>query len=182
MNKQQKQSKPLRMALAVDPTTKGFAFVVIEDGLLVDWGVRHAGPIKTSGSLKKLRLLLRQFTPDMLVLEDVNHNSSRRWRRIRQLIGIFAREARRHRVIIRRVTRKEVQRYFAGHSVQITKHRVALALAERFPELRERLPRVRKVWMTEDERMSIFDALAMAMVVTELRDDSSPKVTSIETA
>lgn len=182
MNEQKEQDKPLRMALAVDPTTKGFAFVVIEDGLLVDWGVRHAGPIKTSGSLKKLRLLLKQFTPDVLVLEDVNHNSSRRWRRIRQLVGIFAREGRRHHVNIRRVTRRQVQRYFAGYSVPITKHRVALALAERFPELRERLPRVRKVWMTEDERMSIFDALAMAMVVTELRNDSSSNSTDIEAA
>src|ERR1700680_4923180 len=127
----------LRLALAVDPTTKGFAFVVLEDGLLVDWGVRHAGPQKNSGSMKKLRFLLRQFKPDVLVLEDTHHKSSHRWRRVRRLIGWFAREARKHHVSLRRVTRRQVQKYFATYSAQLTKHRVALALAERFPELRE---------------------------------------------
>ena len=32
-----------------------------------------------------------------------------------------------------------------------------------FPELEKRLPRVRKPWMSEDERMSIFDAVALAI-------------------
>lgn len=158
----------LRLALAVDPTTKGFAFAVLEDGMLVDWGVRHSGSEKNSGSMRKLRFLLRQFRPDVLVLEDIHHRSSRRWHRVRQLIGWFAREAHKHDVVVKRVTRREVQKHFSGYSGQPTKHRIALALADTFPELRERLPRVRKMWMTEDERMSIFDALAMAIVATDV--------------
>lgn len=166
MLKKVDKNKPVRLALAVDPTTKGFAFVVIEDGLLVDWGVRHAGLDKNRGSLRKLRLLLKQFSPDILVVEDTHHRSSRRWRRVRQLIGRFAQEARRYHASVKRVARREVQQHFSSYSRQLTKHRIALALAERFPELRSRLPRIRKMWMTEDERMSIFDALAMAIVVT----------------
>jgi len=162
----------LRLALAVDPTTKGFAFAVLEDGLLVDWGVRHSGSEKNSGSMRKLRFLLRQFKPDVLVLEDIHHRSSRRWHRVRQLIGWFAREAHKHDVLVKRVTRREVQKHFSGYSGQPTKHRIALALADTFPELRERLPRVRKMWMTEDERMSIFDALAMAVVATNSHEVS----------
>jgi hypothetical protein len=156
----------LRLALAVDPTTKGFAFVLLEDGLLIDWGVRHAGSNKNVGSIRKLRVLLTQYKPDVLIIEDVNHRSSRRWRRVRQLVGWFAREARRNRILLRRVAHQQVRKQFATYSPQVTKYRVAVALAQRFPELQERLPRVRKMWMTEDERMSIFDALAMAIVAT----------------
>jgi hypothetical protein len=43
-----------------------------------------------------------------------------------------------------------------------TKHDIALVLADRFPELRSWRPRRRKAWMSEDERMNIFDALALA--------------------
>ena len=38
---------------------------------------------------------------------------------------------------------------------------------EQFPELAPRLPRFRKLWMSEDERMSIFDALSLALALLE---------------
>jgi hypothetical protein len=40
-----------------------------------------------------------------------------------------------------------------------------VAIAKRFPELAPRLPRFRKPWMSEDYRMSIFDAVAMALTL-----------------
>ena len=43
------------------------------------------------------------------------------------------------------------------------KQEIAIAIAERFPELAPRLPRSRKPWMSEDYRMSIFDAVALAL-------------------
>jgi hypothetical protein len=44
-----------------------------------------------------------------------------------------------------------------------TKHEIAVAIAKRFPELAPRLPRFRKPWMSEDYRMSIFDAVAFGV-------------------
>jgi hypothetical protein len=38
-----------------------------------------------------------------------------------------------------------------------------VAIAKRFPELALRLPRFRKPWMSEDYRMSIFDAAGFAL-------------------
>ena len=55
-----------------------------------------------------------------------------------------------------------------------TKAEIATVLVQRFPELRHRMPRERTRWSTEDERMHIFDALALAMVV--LRPGTSPGV------
>jgi hypothetical protein len=39
-------------------------------------------------------------------------------------------------------------------------------LAEQFPELLSKLPAARKLWESEHERMSIFDALALAVTHT----------------
>jgi hypothetical protein len=48
---------------------------------------------------------------------------------------------------------------------QGTKHALAEIMAERFPdELGSRLPPKRKPWMSEDSRMNIFDAAALALV------------------
>jgi len=43
------------------------------------------------------------------------------------------------------------------------KQEIAGAIAKRFPELAPRLPRFRKPWMSEDYRMSIFDAVGLAI-------------------
>ena len=37
------------------------------------------------------------------------------------------------------------------------------AIARDFPELEPRLPPVRKIWISEDARMNIFDAVALGM-------------------
>ena len=44
-----------------------------------------------------------------------------------------------------------------------TKRQIAEAIAREFPELEPRLPPVRKIWMSEDRRMSIFDAVSLAI-------------------
>ena len=44
-----------------------------------------------------------------------------------------------------------------------TKREIAEAIVREFPELEPRLPPVRKIWMSEDVRMSIFDAAALAI-------------------
>jgi hypothetical protein len=158
-----------QLALSVDPTSKGFAFVVLENGLLVDWGVRRVRSNKNHDSVMKLRLLIQRYKPDIVVLEDVHHRSSRRGSRARRLLGRFAREAHAHGVAVTRVSQEEVQRRLGAHpGRQLTKHRIALVLADKFPELWEHLPRVRKIWMAEDERMNIFDALAMAIVAMDI--------------
>jgi len=46
---------------------------------------------------------------------------------------------------------------------QATKHALAEHLASRFPEeLGFRLPKKRRFWMSEDSRMDMFDAVALA--------------------
>jgi hypothetical protein len=47
-----------------------------------------------------------------------------------------------------------------------TKHALAEIFAKRFPEeLASRLPPKRRLWMSEDYRMHIFDAVALALVL-----------------
>jgi hypothetical protein len=46
----------------------------------------------------------------------------------------------------------------------MTKHRLAETIARRIPGLQLYVPPVRKPWMSEDARMGIFDAAALASV------------------
>ncbi|PIQ59960.1 MAG: hypothetical protein COV99_12520 [Bacteroidetes bacterium CG12_big_fil_rev_8_21_14_0_65_60_17] len=68
------------------------------------------------------------------------------------------------RVRVARIPKKTVRTAFDPQS-KVTKHQIAEIVAAYYTELRFQVPPPRKIWMSEDERMSIFSAVAMAMVV-----------------
>jgi hypothetical protein len=73
---------------------------------------------------------------------------------------IAAKEGKR--VLVRLVTRRQVCA-IGPLPLTATKYGRASFLAERFPELQGLLPPVRKLYMPEDDRMAIFDALGFAV-------------------
>lgn len=150
-----------RRVLAIDPTSKGLGFAVLEvpDGL-VDWGVKHASG--NGACLQRAAALIARYKPDVLVVERTDVSGCRRRRRVRQLVEDLLALARERDLRIRRISRRAVQRRFSAGG-PATKRQVAVALSERFPELVPHLPRERKPWMSEDERMGIFDAVAFAV-------------------
>jgi len=155
--------------LAIDPTTKGFAYALLEGpSLLIDWGLTQVEGRKHSNCLLRLEKLIERYAPDVLVLEDYRGAGSRRCTRIKRLIRSAAILARRDQLQTKQFSRGRVRRFFSPTAVP-TKQAIATAVAERFPELAPRLPRIRKPWMSEDERMSIFDAVALAVTYFETR-------------
>jgi hypothetical protein len=155
------------LVLAIFPSTKGFGYAVFEGPRsLVDWGVRAVrGRQKNLESLNGVRALLTFYRPDVLVLENYEGVGSRRAKRVRTLINLMAAQAARERMTTASFCRAEVRASFG----LTTKRRIAEAIVREFPELEPRLPPVRKIWMSEDPRMSIFDAAALAMTFFDTR-------------
>ena len=152
-----------KRVLAIDPTTKGFGFAVLEGPeVLVDWGMKQVrGDLsrRNRRCLEEILKMITRFQPDVLVVERTGVKSCRRRRRARRLMVSLLALARSHRLRTRRVSRRSVQRCFS-ETGSATKRQIAVALSERFPELGPHLPPERKPWMPEDERMGIFDAAA----------------------
>ena len=149
--------------LAIDPTTKGFGFVVFEGpARLVDWGVARVRRDRNIRTLLRVTALIRRYNPEVLVIEDHTSRTCKRRARVRELLRSIARLGPTHSIAIHREARRSVQKTFANLGVA-TKYPIAAALASRFPELAPLLPPMRKPWMTEDARMGIFDAAALAV-------------------
>jgi hypothetical protein len=145
--------------IAIDPTRTGFAFAVLEaPGHLIDRGQRTARP-KTGALIRKVEALLSKHYPAVLVLEDTAAPGARRRKRARGEIRELERLALKRAVPVERVSRLAVLDTFAPGK---GKYEVAVRLAEIFLELRDRLPWKRKVWMPEDPRMNVFDAVGLA--------------------
>lgn len=152
--------------LAIDPTRKGFGFAVLESPTeFIDWGVKEIRDSlrhRNRRCLEEVSRLIDRHQPDVLVVEHTGAKSCRRRLRARQLIDDVLILASVQNLRTRRVSRRRVQRCFSKTG-KATKRQVAVAIALRFPELEPHLPPVRKLWMSEAERMGIFDAVAFAL-------------------
>ena len=154
---------PSVRTLAIDPTWNGFAFVVLEGSeKLLDWGLCDIYRKKDERELiVRVAKVVEEHGPTAIVVETMA--SSRRGKLARRRITRIVGFARHHGIKVYRGSREEVREAFAGSGG--TKREIALALAQLFPELEAWLPRTRKAWMREDERMSIFDAASFALAV-----------------
>lgn len=156
--------KPMRLrrVLAIDPTHRGFGFAVLETpDRLVDWGVVHVRSDTHAGCMKRIGQLIEHHQPTVIVTEDGEAEGSRRGTRVRKLIAAVQRltldlGARSAAVSLTKT------RHAFSRSDPVTKYDIVVAIAERFPELRPVLPRRRKCYMSEDERTTIFQAVAYA--------------------
>ena len=146
--------------VAIDPTTRGFAYAFLEgEKSLSDWGLVHVLLRTEANTLSRVEQILDRCHPDLIAVED--GRGSRRRQRARHLIKRIEELAKLRDLPVRRVSRSCVRETLKP---AFTKDDIALAVASIFPELGPRLPRPRdRAWKTEDERMSIFDAVSFAI-------------------
>jgi hypothetical protein len=149
--------------LAVYPSTRGLSFVLFEGFLSpVDWGVHEArGLNKNAQCLKSISKLFIQHTPDVLVIQDMSATGTRRAWRIESLNRAICDLAEMYGTPVCAYSRVQVRECFARLGFT-TKHDIAGTIAKHIPALDRYMPPVRKPWMSEDARMGLFDAAALA--------------------
>jgi Holliday junction resolvasome RuvABC endonuclease subunit len=130
--------------------------------------VKETKTDKSKRSLKLISALIEQYEPSVLVVEDYGGKVSQRCERVGQLIEEISKLAVKKRVRVKKFSRGEVKKAFA-ESDATTKQEIAIAITKSFPELAPWLPRFRKTWMSEDYRMSIFDAVGLAVTYLHVK-------------
>ena len=149
--------------LSLYPTTRGFGFAVFEGpSSVIDWGVQQVRSGDRSDQLSRMRSLIEWNAPDVLILENCGGQSSRRVLRIHKEIQAVARLAKRRRIPIASYSRAMIRQCFSRFDAK-SKDAIARVIAREFPELEPRLPPLRRPWMSEDYRMGMFDAAALAL-------------------
>ena len=106
--------------------------------------------------------MIDQYQPDVIAVEDCAGKGSRRCRRVEDLIGRILKIASQKKIPARSFSRSKVREAFFQWGA-FTKHQISTAVAQKLPELAPRLPPLRKCWMSEDYRMSIFDAVSFGL-------------------
>ena len=155
---------PFRV-LSVALTSRGLGYAVLEgETSLIEssrTSVRNGD--KNSRSFAKVKKLTAFYRPSALILQDVTAKDSRRNPRIKALHREVMRLAAKQGLPVVLISEKQLRSLLLGNASG-TKHEMAEMLANRFPdELAFRLPPKRRLWQSEDSRMDVFDAVALAV-------------------
>jgi hypothetical protein len=165
-----------RLLLAIYLTTRGFGFVVFEDRQrTIDWGVKDARGDKNGKVLGKIEELMAWYKPGLLVLEHAHAPTSRRTGRIRQLHMLIAELARKRKIPVRQFSRSDIKAAFVGRKAS-TRHEIALAVSHELPDLAPWLPPPKKIWMSEDRWLGMFDAASLGLTFYDTqRNNRAPQ-------
>jgi hypothetical protein len=143
--------------------SRGFAFVLFEGTLSpYDWGVFDVrGPQKDRHVVDKVRRLLHQYAPDVLVIQDTEGMlRANRLALLNRKLGTLAQELG---IPVFSYSRTEIYREFKSMGFT-NKQTFAVLIAKHIPAFERHVPPPRKPWMSEDARMGLFDAAALALV------------------
>ena len=152
------------MVLSIYPFSRGFAFVLFEGpDSPFDWGVKEIKQRhKDDKTLAEIKRIVDRYRPEALVIEDTSGKDPRRGSRIRKLYRMLVHFAQAEYIDLHRCSKAEVKTCFAAVGAS-TKYEIARAIAIQIPAFAHRMPRLRKVWMSEDPRQSLFDAAALGL-------------------
>lgn len=147
------------LVMAVFPNTRGFGYAVFEGLLPVDWGVSDVqGKNRNYTCIRRITALIAKYNPDVLLLRDPTEARGR----VATLIEAIATLPRHPGAACLAVSRPQVREAFS-YLAQPTRQRIAHAIADRIPFLEPLVPAPRKIWNSENRRMGLFDAVALAL-------------------
>jgi Holliday junction resolvasome RuvABC endonuclease subunit len=156
--------KHSELVLAIQPFTRGYAFVLFEGPLSpIDWGIKEVrGSNRNARCLAAAETLMARMRPDILALEDFDGSFARRSRRIKRLQSLIANQAIGQSIDVRHYARECIRDCFKGVGA-VTRYEIAQAIAAQVQAFQNRLPPVRRLWEPEDPRMALFDAASLVL-------------------
>jgi hypothetical protein len=162
--------RPGARILALDPHPQRYGYAVLETPTeLLDWGVkRRYRKEKSRGEsslCRRLRSLLDVWQPSLLVVTEPLKSTQARMRK--PLTDVIEETCHRN-IPLCCISQQALREAFSDEN-RVTKYSIASMLLEHFPFLASRLPPRRRIWQSEDYRMSMLDAIALALVASGQR-------------
>jgi hypothetical protein len=163
--------------LALEIRASRIGFAVFEGPTrLLDWGARSfENDHKTlrSSVSDRIGVLLAFYEPFALVIRGRICHSTSHKRTLAKIVSAIRVESRRHSTRFIVLKTREVRISFVGNG-KITKHDLALSVAQQFEELTWKLPRRRKFYQSEAPAMVVFEAVANGIAFFRKRARTNP--------
>ncbi len=147
--------------LAIHPTYKGFGWVLFESTLVpYDWGIASAKVSRNARLIARFERLLNRYQPTAVVFEQFERRE--RADRIQRLCRRMIHLANCQGMDTPVYSMAAIRTCFVSVGAT-TRFEIAQTIALHIEALRHKLPPMRGAWRSEDARISLFNAAAVAI-------------------
>ena len=102
------------------------------------------------------------------MLQDMTEGGTQRASRIRELNDAIELLAETQGIVVATFSRLQVRQNFADQGLR-SRQAMSEAIAKNIPMLRRFVPPIRKLWMTEDPKMALFEAIGLILTLYHLQ-------------
>ena len=160
----------MERALSIVPGLRSMGVAVLEGSeRLVEWRLARFRETAVTAKATVFRQLVIRFAPTLIVVEDFA--GSRRGKHARRVVDRVRSIAAEANLAVETISRRDVAEHFREGASD--GYELAIVLANFFPELAARVPPRRFVGDGEDPRISMFTAIANALVVLRARESQN---------
>lgn len=143
--------------LAIAVATGRVGYVFLDGSTLIDWKMSKKASQSVKEARKHAKKWIAFFKPDVVLTERIAKHS-RKGDHAKSITGAIAKVAEDAELLDVSVPRLQAFK---------NKYEEARELVLRFPELRPRLPKVRRIWEGEPYSTIYFEALALALLIID---------------
>jgi hypothetical protein len=120
------------------------------------------GDVERVLASRRLLKLIDEIRPHMIVLKKERWERGHVDQHMANVVEAVQGVAELHSIPIHLIDQNEIRTIFGRWDCS-TREEIAVTLAQMFPDLLWALPPKRKAWQAEHPRMSMFDAVALAL-------------------
>lgn len=152
-----------QLVFSVFPNASGYGYVYMKGPRkLINYGAIRINPVSNKISLLRIKKSIEYYKPLILIIQDPKGKTSRTGKRVIKLIKNITNYAQKQNLKVVQYSRDKVREVFEQFGA-VTKYEISQILLSEFEELKQKAPKPRKLWTSEDRNMSIFDALSLAI-------------------
>lgn len=163
-------ARDLPRVLAISPMSVGFGYALFDHPQhLMDWGLSVIRVHKVARALKRLDILIAMYRPNAIVVIMPDH-TDHKVTVANKLTTAFSKRAAVGMIPYKRYKQRDVQTFFSTFDA-LTKHEVAETLINWLPQLASHHPQRRALGDSQDMKINVFDAAAVALTFYAQHED-----------
>jgi hypothetical protein len=146
------------ISMAVVGKTRGISYMVVEDGEILDWGIkRFSGNGSSDQILEYLLTLIELGDVTTVLLEEIQGNEDTQ---ANSFLSEFKNHCLGRQIALQIVTDSDVKKVYGN----ISRFEIAKMLSRQIPFIDLYLPKPKKLWESESANMLLFDAASLLKV------------------
>jgi hypothetical protein len=149
-----------QLCLILYPNMKGLGYILCESPKdLINYGILNVAPLQREYT-KRLKHFVKRYKPTIIILRGYRKRHNHISKRVKTTIRNFEKIADQCDIPVVRYSREQIKEIFVAFG-STTKYEISKNIATWYPELRERLPDLRKNSKSEHYQMGIFDTFSL---------------------